>query len=184
MKLYILISFIFFYNFTFCQTEKLDKIIHKRIERLQNKNIDTIGVYKIHGEYMITPKCGATTAYIFWIEQTVIKIIKVNGCKISRSKKLLDKDILEFYYSNQNSIDKETLDNFITEDGGLVSTSHYKKNSITIYDNNKTKTWEINNFYLIRNSGDYININYDKNIDLKLIQWKNLIDKKIINLFK
>ncbi len=163
----------------FPQKKSVDSLVQKKIIKLKKKSIDTILVYKIYGEYMITPKCGHINTYLIWKKNNKVFISKSNKCKSSKSKLINDKTLFDFYFSNKINITKEEVKPFITQAGGYVGTSHYSKYSLIIHEKKEIRSWEINSFHLEQQSGEKINANFDFNNSLKLIELKKIVTEII-----
>ncbi|MDZ4758829.1 MAG: hypothetical protein SGJ10_11930 [Bacteroidota bacterium] len=205
-KLYILFALILFIfekshgqRRQFGQIDRLDSIVNNFTVKLNNNGVSKIIYTKHYCESMIPHKCG-NVIYIFWKNAAESYIKKFDGCIQYAEFKITNSNFFDFYEKFKDTIKDEEVHPFQTEvkenhkitsnrDSGsaiifpaTISIYHYCGREIIIYDQNDTIEKYFNYFELEYKSGEDININYNANNKLKLVQWDKRTNELIEQL--
>ncbi len=171
---------------------QFDSLVVKFIDNLKSSHIDTIGAYAedyVGSSTWDSCECGLTPwiAFVQWIQHGKTYQQKITKCCTYQSIFLNNSDLINYYISNKNRIDKERIMPVITgtsrdEKGQILfemsmvdHTTHY-----TIFcnlsENSKLLTFTQ---YDLENED---NIFYTDNINSSIYSWRKIIENQIYNV--
>ena len=177
-------------------TFKIDSLLSKKITELDAEKFGF--TRKSCTGYGVNSK-----GYIFWKKDSIIKLLKVDFIEYPKAELIIYQPIeleTDFFFSNLEE-NKEILENdkelkrfqvkvddkqeFGTVSTGYIQTSHSCYRNIYVKSEKFSYQKQFDYFDLaksLRNSKTEVNVNYDFNKNLKIVELDDLINKEIEQL--